>query len=126
MVYPSLKAAELLAGDGLSAEVVNMRFVKPIDLDLLRELAEKFTYIVTVEDHQVQGGFGSAVLEGLASLQIEKPLHVRLHGIADEFIQHGTPAELYAITKLDAPGIASVVKDFFRRSPQTTPTATLV
>jgi 1-deoxy-D-xylulose-5-phosphate synthase len=126
MVYPSLKAAELLAGDGLSAEVVNMRFVKPIDVDLLREIAEKFTYIVTVEDHQIQGGFGSAVLEGLASLQIEKPLHVRLHGIADEFIQHGTPAELYALTKLDAPGIASVVKDFFRRSPQTTPTATLV
>jgi 1-deoxy-D-xylulose-5-phosphate synthase len=120
MVAPSIKAAELLANDGISAEVVNMRFVKPIDASLLADICRRFTYVLTVEDHVVQGGFGSAVLETIAGGN-HRDLHVMIHGVPGEFIEHGTPAELHAMLKLDAPGIASVVKDFFRTSsPKTT------
>jgi 1-deoxy-D-xylulose-5-phosphate synthase len=115
MVSPSIKAAELLAKDGISAEVANMRYVKPIDRALLDEICRRFTYVLTVEDHVVQGGFGSAVLEAIAAGN-HRDLRVMIHGVPGEFIEHGTPAELHAMLKLDAPGIASVVKDFFRTS----------
>lgn len=124
MVQPSLKAAELLEHDGISAEVVNMRFVKPIDETLLKDIGSRFRYILTVEDHVVQGGFGSAVLEGLARLNLQSA-HVKLHGLPDEFVEQGTPAELHAMLKLDAPGIASVVKNFFREEPRHRPVETL-
>jgi len=115
MVYPSIKAAELLATDGISAEVVNMRFIKPIDAALLDNICKRFSYILTIEDHVLHGGFGSAVLECIAEKNY-KQLHIKLHGLPDEFIEHGTPAELYSILKLDPPGIASVAKNFFRHT----------
>lgn len=119
-VHTAMKAAELLDKDGLSAEVVNMRFVKPIDEQLLRETCERFSNILTVEDNVVAGGFGAAVLESLARINLLNRVRVITHGLpADEFIQHGTPAELAALVKLDAPGIASVVKDFFRDPART-------
>jgi 1-deoxy-D-xylulose-5-phosphate synthase len=74
-----------------------------------------------VEDHVVEGGFGSAVLEAIHRLAVSAPPRVRVHGIPPRFIEHGSPAELYAMVKLDAPGIASVVKDFFRREPSSAP-----
>ena len=113
MVYPSLKAAELLQKDGISAEVVNMRFVKPLDEALVDTICKRFSYVLTVEDHVIHGGFGSAVLESIAKNNYQN-VRVKLHGLPDEFIEHGTPAELHAMVKLDAPGIASVVKNFFR------------
>ena len=113
MVSPSMKAAELLSKDGISAEVVNMRFVKPIDTALLEDICRRFTYVLTVEDHVVQGGFGSAVLEAIAAGD-HRDVRVMIHGIPGEFIEQGTPAELQAMLKLDPPGIASVVKNFFR------------
>jgi 1-deoxy-D-xylulose-5-phosphate synthase len=116
MVAPSLKAADLLATDGISAEVVNMRFAKPIDADLLADVCRRFPSVLTVEDHSVVGGFGSAVLETMATRNIHGT-RLRIHGVPDELIEHGAPAELYAMLKLDAPGIASVVKNFFRASP---------
>ena len=119
LVYPSLKAAELLSNDGINAEVVNMRFVKPIDAALLEDVCRRFSYILTVEDHVVQGGFGSAVLETVVSKNLPHD-HVMIHGVPGEFIEQGTPSELHAMLKLDAPGIASVVKDFFRTSPRKT------
>lgn len=125
MVYPSLKAAELLVSDGIQAEVVNMRFVKPIDAEMLRKISERFAYILTVEDHVVHGGFGSAVLEALASVA-KNTVHVKVHGIPDEFIEHGSPSELSAMLKLDPAGIASVVKNFFRNANQSQPVATVV
>ena len=125
MVYPSLKAAELLVSDGIQAEVVNMRFVKPIDTDMVRRISERFSFILTVEDHVVHGGFGSAVLEALASVP-KSSVHVKVHGIPDEFIEHGSPSELFAMLKLDPAGIASVVKDFFRNANQSQPVATVV
>ncbi|MBI4810411.1 MAG: 1-deoxy-D-xylulose-5-phosphate synthase [Ignavibacteriales bacterium] len=114
MVYPAMKAAELLTKDGIEAEVINMRFVKPLDEDIIDSICKRFLYILTVEDHSVRGGFGSAVLELLAKKELGN-VHIKIHGIPDEFIEHGTIPELHAMLKLDAPGIASIVKDFFRK-----------
>lgn len=114
MVYPSLKAAEFLLKDEISAEVVNMRFVKPLDGQLLDDIANRFTHILTVEDHVVHGGFGSAVLEYLAKRNISH-LKIFVHGIPDQFIEHGQPNELYEMLRLDPAGIASVAKELLQK-----------
>ncbi len=110
-VQNALKAATLLEEEGISAEVVNMRFVKPIDADLIEELARRFNYFVTVEDNTIRGGFGSAVAECLASKQITD-VRLKIHGIPDRFIDHGTPDELYREVGIDPQGIANVVREF--------------
>jgi len=110
MVANSMKAAELLATEGISAEVVNMRFVKPLDGELLSDIAARFSVVLTVEDNVVRGGFGSAILEYFSSHTFGKP-RVFLHGIPDRFIEHGMPAELSRELQLDAQGIASVARN---------------
>jgi 1-deoxy-D-xylulose-5-phosphate synthase len=110
MTPNALGAAELLAREGIEAEVVNMRFVKPLDEELLKALATRFDYLLTVEDHTIRGGFGSAVLESLATQGLTN-VSVRVHGIPDQFVEHGTPAELHRLLKLDAHGIAEVTKE---------------
>jgi 1-deoxy-D-xylulose-5-phosphate synthase len=109
MVQNTLSAAELLREDGIDAEVVNMRFVKPLDEILLQSLAQRISVFMTVEDNVVQGGFGSGVLETLSRLGISH-VAVKVHGLPDEFIEHGTPEELHRILKLDAAGIAETAK----------------
>ena len=111
MVYPSLKAAELLEKRGISAEVANMRFVKPLDERLVEEIGRRFTKVITIEDHMIHGGFGAAVLECLSKKGISG-IEFKLHGVPDEFIEHGTPNELQKMLKLDAEGITSVVEGF--------------
>ncbi|MFQ5798437.1 MAG: transketolase C-terminal domain-containing protein, partial [Bacteroidota bacterium] len=111
MVYPSLKAAELLEKRGISAEVANMRFVKPLDERLVEEIGRRFTKVITIEDHMIYGGFGAAVLECLSKKGISG-IEAKLHGVPDEFIEHGTPNELQKMLKLDVEGIASVVEQF--------------
>ncbi|HTY38695.1 MAG TPA: 1-deoxy-D-xylulose-5-phosphate synthase [Bacteroidota bacterium] len=111
MVNHSLQAAELLSAEGIEAEVVNMRFVKPIDEELLRSVAQRFDGIVTVEDNVTDGGFGSAVLESLSRLAITN-VSVRVHGLPNSFVEHGSPNELYKLLSLDGPGIAKVVREF--------------
>jgi 1-deoxy-D-xylulose-5-phosphate synthase len=108
MTHPSLKAAELLKRDGIEAEVVNMRFVKPLDGIILDEIATRFSLVMTVEDNTVRGGFGSAVAEYYVSQKYKSPSLI-LHGLPDRFIEQGTPAELYRDLKLDPEGIASIV-----------------
>ncbi len=125
MVYPSLRAAELLASEGIYAEVVNMRFVKPLDHSLLEDICKRFSYIVTVEDHVVKGGFGSAVLETISEKKYQN-VHLRIHGIPDEFIEHATIAELHSMLKLDAQGISGVVKDFLKKEKSKNSLETLV
>jgi 1-deoxy-D-xylulose-5-phosphate synthase len=98
MLKPALEAAE-----ALDATVANMRFVKPLDLELLRELSAEHELLVTVEEHQVMGGAGSAVCEALTQLGLEK--RVLLLGLPDRFIDHGDPARLLASVGLDAAGI---------------------
>jgi len=111
MVYPSLKAAEKLEAEGFSVGVVNMRFVKPLDMGLLQEALAFSPLIVTVEDNVIDGGFGCAVLEKIQEGKFIFP-RIKLHGLPDEFIEHGSPEELYKSVKLDAGGIAEVVKQF--------------
>ena len=103
MLKPALEAAE-----ALDATVANMRFVKPLDAELVKQLAASHQLIVTVEEHQVMGGAGSAVCELLAGLKIEK--RVLLLGLPDRFVDHGDPARLLASVGLDAEGIAAAIK----------------
>jgi 1-deoxy-D-xylulose-5-phosphate synthase len=110
MVQNALSAAELLRGDGIDAEVINMRFVKPLDEGLLQSLAQRINIFMTVEDNVIHGGFGSGVLETLSRLGISH-VSVKVHGLPDEFIEHGTPEELHRIVKLDAAGIAETAKN---------------
>jgi len=110
-VLNALKAAELLAGEGIEAEVVNMRFAKPIDEELLKSLAQRIKTFVTLEDDVIYGGFGAGVLEALCHCGISD-VSVKLHGLPDEFIEQGSPAELSRIVRLDADGIAAVVREY--------------
>lgn len=110
-VSSSLKAADILQGQDISAEVVNMRFVKPIDHELLRDIAGRFSRVVTVEDNTVMGGFGSAVAEALAAEGVTQ-VRLRICGIQDRFVDHGTPQELSTEVGLDPPGIAASVARF--------------
>ena len=102
LLYPALQAAEQL-----DATVVNMRWAKPLDLDLLREVAQSHERLVTLEEGSVMGGAGSAVGEALASLGLVREL-LQL-GLPDRFIEHGDPAKLLAQQGLDAPGIAASI-----------------
>jgi 1-deoxy-D-xylulose-5-phosphate synthase len=103
MVKPALDAAETL-----DASVANMRFVKPLDTELLQRLAGTHELLVTVEEHQVMGGAGGAVCEALARLGIEK--RVLLLGLPDRFIDHGDPGKLLSSVGLDAPGIEKAIR----------------
>ena len=102
MLKPALEAAE-----ALDATVANMRFVKPLDAALVRELAASHHLIVTVEEHQVMGGAGSAVCELLASLKSNN--QILMLGLPDRFIDHGDPARLLASVGLDADGIRASI-----------------
>ena len=106
MVAPSLAAAE-----EFSATVANMRFVKPLDVELVKKLAQEHEMLVTVEEGAVMGGAGPAVAEALAEAGIVKPI---LHlGLPDRFIDHGDPAQLLALCGLDAKGIAASIRKRF-------------
>ncbi|MEO6030355.1 MAG: 1-deoxy-D-xylulose-5-phosphate synthase [Burkholderiaceae bacterium] len=106
LLYPALAAA-----DRLDATVANMRFVKPLDTELVFELARSHDAIVTVEEGSVMGGAGSAVQEALAAAGIELP--VLMLGLPDEFIEHGDQAKLLAQCGLDALGLEqSILKRF--------------
>jgi len=106
LLYPALKV-----GERLDATVANMRFVKPLDVALVTEIARSHDAIVTVEEGCTQGGAGSAVLEALQAAGIEVPVLVL--GLPDEFVEHGDPAKLLALCGLDAAGIEqSILKRF--------------
>lgn len=115
MVHQAMKAAALLEAEGISAEVVNARFVKPLDTRMVDDVAQRIGRILTVEDGQIEAGFGSAVAEHLAQHGAHT-CDLRIHGIPDVFVEHGTQEELYADLKLDAAGIAAVAKDFLSDS----------
>jgi 1-deoxy-D-xylulose-5-phosphate synthase len=112
MVYPSLKASEKLSSYGIDAMVVNMRFVKPLDEELLDYVFERFDKVVTVEENTIRGGFGSAVLE-YAAMRGVKNVKFLIHGIPDEFIEHGTQNELWGMLKLDPDGIVERIIEAF-------------
>jgi 1-deoxy-D-xylulose-5-phosphate synthase len=103
LLTPALEAAEKL-----NATVVNMRWVKPLDVELLAQIAQTHERLVTLEEGCTMGGAGSAVAEALQQLQITRPvLHL---GLPDEFIEHGDPAKLLALQGLDAAGIEKSIQ----------------
>lgn len=99
-----------LRTEGIDPAHYDMRFVKPLDEALLHEVFSKYQKIITVEDGTVQGGFGSAVLEFMASHNYQAS--VKIMGIPDLIIEHGTPKELYRECAYDAPAIAEAVRNF--------------
>ena len=105
MVAHAEAAATLLEHSGLRAAVVNMRFVKPLDTELLDSIASKYAHVLTVEDNAVLGGFGSAVAEHFVSRHVQG-VQLRIHGLPDEYIEQGTQEELYRSLNLDPLGIA--------------------
>ena len=114
-VDAALEAAETLrSSDGIDPTIVNARFVKPIDGECIERLARAHRVLVTVEEHSLAGGFGSAVLETLADTGISIPV-VRL-GIPDRFIAHATQAAQRAACRVDANGIVNAVRARFNRS----------
>jgi 1-deoxy-D-xylulose-5-phosphate synthase len=110
-VYYCMEAAERLAASGISATVVNARFVKPLDQELILALARSHGSIVTVEDHYLMGGFGSAVMELLEQNRLHEVRVLRL-GWPDKLIEHGGQSLLLAKYGLDTDAIYSRVKEF--------------
>ena len=103
LLYPALQAAE-----ALDASVANMRWAKPLDEDLLLQLAAEHDLIVTLEDSCIMGGAGTAVMEALAAHGVTK--NVLQLGLPDQFIEHGDPVKLLALQGLDAEGIEASIR----------------
>ena len=108
-VSESLKTAEMLEADGVSVEVINIHTIKPIDKDLILKTAKKTGKVVTVEEHSVIGGLGSAVAEVLSE---ECPTKMKRIGVFDTFGESGPAKELLHKYELDAEGIYKQVKAF--------------
>lgn len=106
LLYPGLEV-----GESLNLTVVNMRWAKPLDTELLAQIAQSHDALVTLEEGTVMGGAGSAVLEALQVLDIQKP--VLTLGIADVFTEHGDPVKLMAELGLDATGIRASISQKF-------------
>ena len=111
MVYPAIEAAKNLEKDGIESTVINARFVKPLDSELIIALARSCRLIVTVEDAYLAGGFGSAVLELLEENSLSDKIKVVRMGVPDRIVTHGDPKLLMAKYGLDADGIYSRVKE---------------
>ena len=110
MVNYSMNAAAILENDGISCEVINMRFIKPLDYKRLDDTAKKFSKIITLEENALIGGFGSGVLEYFAEKNYKADV-LRI-GLPDHFIEHGTQPELHQILGIDPAGIANKTKLF--------------
>ncbi|MCU0413927.1 MAG: 1-deoxy-D-xylulose-5-phosphate synthase [Ignavibacteriaceae bacterium] len=112
MVNYADKAVAILKESGISSELVNMRFIKPLDTQLLDEIASKHEKIVTIEENNLPGGFGSAVLEYFNDKNFKNDI-LRI-GIPDTFIDHGTQSELHKQISIDPAGIVSQITTFFK------------
>lgn len=110
MVTPALEAADKLAKQGIEVTVVNARFAKPLDAELILEIASRIKRLVTVEENAVSSGFGNAVAEFLQQSGISD-VQLKTIGIPDEFVEQGSPAVLRAKYGLDAQGIAKQVSE---------------
>ena len=108
-VNSALEAAKMLEADGISAQVINIHTLKPIDEDIIVEAAKKTGKVVTVEEHSIIGGLGSAVCDVLCE---KAPTKVLKHGVKDVFGESGPAAELLKKYELDGEGVYKVVKSF--------------
>lgn len=112
-VHPALEAAAILADEGINARVVDMHTVAPLDVHEVLAAARDTGAILTVEEHNVTNGLGSAVAEALF-LNGAPSVRFAKHGVPDEYIPVGPPAALYAKYRLDAPGVAAVARELLR------------
>jgi 1-deoxy-D-xylulose-5-phosphate synthase len=110
VVHPALAAAGRLAAEGINVCVINARFVKPLDAELLSQTAARIKKVITVEENVLQGGFGSAVLEMFAERNITG-VQVKRLGIPDEFVEHATQAQLRSQYGLDEEGIIRAIRE---------------
>lgn len=110
MVNYSVKAAATLREQGINCEVINMRFAKPLDTDMLDYVASKFSKIITLEENNLPGGFGSGVAEYFISKNYKNDLS--FIGIPDKFVEHGTQEELHHLLGIDPAGIVERVTAF--------------
>ena len=111
MLRPTLDAAAALAAEGISARVLDMHTIKPLDAAAIRRAAGETGAILSVEEHNVTGGLGSAIAEVLVD---SGRVPFRRHGVPDEFVPVGPPAALYAHYRLDAAGIAAVARELLQ------------
>jgi 1-deoxy-D-xylulose-5-phosphate synthase len=95
---------------GIQATVINARFAKPLDKELLRDELPKYKHIYTIEDHARIGGFGSALLEFIEDEQLQLQGHIHRFGILDKFLPHASQAEQYADNGYDAESVFNVVQ----------------
>lgn len=114
MVQPALEAAEQLAAQGIAAGVVNMRFAKPLDEELLVEHAQRYGKIITLEEGVLAGGVGSAILETLNQRELLEGCEVLCLGIPDEFVMHGDKKLLFKDLGLDTPAIVRKAAAFVK------------
>lgn len=115
MVYPAMQVAEILSEHGIEATVVNARFVKPLDIELIGPLAERIGKVVTLEEGCIMGGFGSAVVEGLMDADVVVP--VKRLGVPDQLVDHAQPNESKADLGLMPSQMAETIrKSFFAES----------
>ena len=110
MAFGTLLGAALTAGDALDATVANMRFIKPLDRDLILDLAKTHDFLVTVEENSVIGGAGAEVARCLETMGVAQPL-LRL-GLPDQFVEHGDQAQMLAELGLDAAGMTASIRTF--------------
>ncbi|HSM15297.1 MAG TPA: 1-deoxy-D-xylulose-5-phosphate synthase [Thermoanaerobaculia bacterium] len=124
MVHPALEAAERLAKEGIDLGVVNARFVKPLDRELLRSQLEQLglpgAKVATVEEHVVAGGFGSAVQEAISEMEL-KGVETMLIGVPDKFVPHGSQDVLRKVLGLDAESLSFRFRTFFARDAKAQP-----
>jgi len=114
-VHPALQAAEMLARENISVAVVNARFIKPLDDELIAKYCTPYSRVITVEEGSLAGGFGSAVMERCEQLELR---NVQFHciGIPDEYVHHGSQDVLRAQYDLHAEGIARRVREFLAQT----------
>lgn len=116
LAFGTLLHPALVVGEALDATVVNMRWVKPLDVDLLRQVANSHDGLVTLEEGAIMGGAGSAVMEALAHAGITRA--VLQLGLPDQFIEHGEHAKLLTMQGLDATGIEAAIRQrFYTQDP---------
>ncbi|NMB83095.1 MAG: 1-deoxy-D-xylulose-5-phosphate synthase, partial [Ignavibacteria bacterium] len=111
MVEYAKKASLLLSESGINPEIINMRFIKPLDTERLDDIAKRFDKIVTLEENSIVGGFSSGVLEYFSDRNYKNNI-LRI-GLPDKFIDHGTQEELHKLIGIDPVGISNKVKEFY-------------
>ena len=114
MVQVALETRDLLLGEGIQSGVVNMRFAKPLDTAMLASVVERYSHIVTLEEGVLMGGFGSAILEWLATSEHLSRLRFRMIGIPDHYVEHGSPKILRSSLGLTPIDVAKTLRSWLQ------------